>query len=67
MYKLKIYDDGFEDYENETFETREEALDFMSQIESERSAGAEDLFLSNPGDYPYDDDDDGLEFDIIRI
>lgn len=65
MYKLKIYDDGFEDYENETFETREEALNLMSQIESERSAGAEDLFLSNPGEYP--DDDDDLDFDIIKV
>ena len=68
MYKLKIYEEGFEEYENEVFETREEALDCMTQIGSNCRTGAEVLNLSNPGDYPYDEDDDfDIDYEIVEI
>lgn len=68
MYKLKIYEEGFEEYEDEVFETREEAMGCMAQIESDCRTGAEVLNLSNPGDYPYDEDDDfDIDYEIVEI
>lgn len=68
MYKLKIYEEGFEEYEDEVFETREEALDCMAQIESNCRTGAGVLNLSNPGDYPYDEDDDfDIDYEIVEV
>lgn len=68
MFKLKISDDSFEDYEKEVFETREEAQDCMDTIMSECRAGAEVLNLSNPGDYPCDEDDDfDIDYEIVEI
>ena len=68
MFKLKISDDSFEDYEKEVFETREEAQDCMDTIMSECRAGAEVLNLSNPGDYPYDEDDDfDIDYEMVEI
>ena len=68
MYKLKIYEEGFEEYENEVFETEAEAQECMNTIMSDYRTGAEVLNLSNPGDYPYDEDDDfDIEYDIVEI
>ena len=68
MYKLKIYEEGFEEYENETFETEEEAQEFLNTIISDCQTGAETLNLSNPGDYPYDEDDDfDIPYEIVKI
>lgn len=54
MFKLKIFEDGFEEYEDEVFETEAEAQECMDTIMSDCRAGAEVLNMSNPGDYPYD-------------
>ena len=51
MYKLKIFEEGFEDYEDEVFETEAEAQACMNTLMSECRTGAETLNLSNPGDY----------------
>lgn len=68
MYKLKIFEEGFEEYEEEVFETKEEAQACMDTIMSDCRAGAETLNMSNPGDYPYDEDDDfDIEYEIIKI
>lgn len=68
MYKIKFDNDDFEEYEDEVFETREGAMNCVAQIESECRAGAEDLYASNPGDYPYDEDDDfNIDYEIIKI
>ena len=40
----------------------------MAQIESNCRAGAEVLNLSNPGDYPYDEDDDfDIDYEIVEV
>lgn len=68
MYKLKIYEDGFEEYEDEVFETKEEAQECMDTIISDCRTGMETLNLSNPGDYPYDEDDDiDIDYEIVEI
>ena len=68
MYKLEIYEEGLEEYENETFETEEEAQEFMNTIISDCRTGAETLNMSNPGDYPYDEDDDfDIPYEIVKI
>ncbi len=68
MYKLYIHEAGFEDEENELFETEEDARDYMCEIESNCRAGAETLNMSNPGDYPYDEDDDfSIDYDIVEV
>lgn len=68
MYKIKFDNDDFEEYEDEVFETREDAMNCIAQIESECRIGAETLNMSNPGDYPYDEDDDfEIDYEIIKI
>lgn len=66
MYRLNINEEGFEEFEEEEFETREEAQEYMDQINSNYNAGMEVLNLSNPGDYPYDEDDD-IDYDIVEV
>ena len=68
MYKLKIFEEGFEDYEDEVFETKAEAQECMNTLMSEYRTGTETLNMSNPGDYPYDEDDDfDIDYEIIEI
>lgn len=66
MYRLNINEEGFEEFEEEEFETREEAQEYMDQINSNYHAGMEVLNLSNPGDYPYDEDDD-IDYEIVEV
>ena len=68
MFKLKIFEPGFEEYEDEVFETEAEAQECMDTIMSDYRTGAEVLNLSNPGDYPYDEDDDfDIDYEIVEI
>lgn len=68
MFKLRIYEPDFEEYEDEVFETEEEAQECMDTIVSECRTGAEVLNMSNPGDYPYDEDDDfDIDYEIVEI
>ena len=68
MFKPKIFEDGFEEYEDEVFETEAEAQECMDTLMSESRVGAETLSWSNPGDYPYDEDDDfDIDYEIVEI
>lgn len=52
-YKVIIhYSDGTSEEEDEIFETRAEAESHGSYVCSCIETGAEDLYLSNSGDYP---------------
>ena len=64
MTKYKIVIDGEE--EDEVFNTYEEAEEYALYLESCYHTGGEILEMSNPGDYPYDPDDE-LEYEIIEI
>lgn len=65
MTKYKtVFDDDLEEYE-ETFDTWEEAEEYGCQISSDYRAGCTDLHMSNPGDY--EEDDEGIDFDIEVI
>lgn len=68
MYKIHIFDEDYEDYEDEVFEAEEVAHEYMAQLMIDRQTGAEILNLSNPGDYPYDEDDDfDIDYEVIKI
>lgn len=68
MYKIHIFDEDYEGYEDEVFETEEDAHEYMCQFMSDCRTGAEVLNLSNPGDYPYDEDDDfDIDYEVIKI
>lgn len=68
MYRLNIFEDGFEDEENECFETEEEAQEYMNEINHNIRTGAEVLHMSNPGDYPFDEDEDyDVDYEIVEI
>ena len=59
-YKLILIDeDGYEDEQDEIFETEEEAEDYALYLEGCAQEGAEILHMSNPGDYP---DEEAEEF-----
>ena len=64
MAKYKVYFDGEED--DEVFDTYEDAEKYAFQWLSDWHAGAEVLEMSNPGDYPYDPNDEP-EYEIIEI
>lgn len=52
--------------EDEVFDTREEAEEYAMELLSDWHTGAEVLEMSNPGDYPYDPDEEP-EYRIIRV
>ena len=55
-------------HENGVFDTYEQALEAVSELESNMSTGAEVLHMSNPGDYPFDEDDDySVDYEITEI
>jgi len=61
--KYKVSFDG--DFEDEIFDTEEEAEDYALYLSSCAKEGAEILHMSNPGDYDADDYDDYYE--IVEI
>ena len=63
MPKYKVSFDG--DFEDEIFDTEEEAEDYALYLSSCAKEGAEILHMSNPGDYDADDYDD--DYEIIEI
>ena len=64
MTKFKII---FEDDEqNEIFNTYEEADDYARYLVSCYHSGGETMEMSNPGDYPYDADEEP-EYEIIEV
>lgn len=59
------WEDGDED--DEVFDTYEEAEAHALQSIGNYHAGADVLHLSNPGDYPEDDEDDDPEYEIVEV
>ena len=64
MAKYKVYFDGEED--DEVFDTFEDVDEYALQWLSDWHTGGEVLEMSNPGDYPYDPDDEP-EYEIVEI
>lgn len=63
MSKYKVIYDG--EFEDAIFNTIDEAEEYAMQMISESKQGAEDLNMSNPGDYDADDYDD--EYEIVEV
>ena len=63
MSKWKIFYNG--DFEDEVYDTEEEAEEEALYIVSCARLGAEILHMSNPGDYDEDDYED--EYEIVEI
>lgn len=64
---IMIYPDGNEEEDDEIFDSKSEAREYGEYLRSCSCTGREVLHLSNPGDYPYeDDDDDDIDFRIER-
>lgn len=69
MPKYKIvmqYPDGTNEEEDSIFDTKEDAEEYAHYLVGCSQEGAEILNLSNPGDYPLDDDEDP-DFEIVEI
>ena len=69
MAKFKVvmnYSDGTSEEDDEIFETEEEAEEHGLYMCSCYNVGSETLHLSNPGDYPLDEDDD-VDFKVIEV
>lgn len=66
-YQVKyIASDGESWVDDEVFDTEEEAFESGEYGCGCHSLGNEIFNLSNPGDYPLDEDDE-LEFEVIEI
>lgn len=63
MPKYKVSFDG--EFEDEIFDTEEEAEEYALYLSSCIKEGAEILHMSNPGDYDADDYDN--DYEIIEI
>lgn len=61
IYKIVIEGDE----QDEVFDTYEDAEEYASYLISCYHTGGEILEMSNPGDYPYDPDDEP-EYEIIE-
>lgn len=66
-YKAKFNENGLEDYEEELFDSYEEAEEYGYTILSACALGAEILRLSNPGDHPEPDEDEDPAFSVIEV
>ena len=74
-YKVMMMSDGEDDempmedgsYDDAVFDTEEEANEAGLEAVGNSRLGAEILFMSNPGDYPYDEDTYDVDFRIIEI
>lgn len=64
MAKYKIIFEGEE--EDEIFDTYKEAEEYALYLISCYHEGGEIMELSNPGDYPYDPDDEP-EYEIVEV
>lgn len=63
MAKYKIFMNG--EFEDEIFDTEEEAEEHALYLAGCASLGAEILHMSNPGDYDADDYDD--DYEIVEV
>lgn len=71
MTRYGIYlidEDGDRDEQDEVFSSEEEAEDYAIYLQGCSRLGAEILHMSNPGDYPYDEDDfEAPDYEIFEI
>ena len=66
-YKVNmLYADGTENEEDYIFDTEEEAIEHGEYMLSCLHLGEETMFMSNPGDYPLDDSDEGT-FEVFEV
>lgn len=66
-YKVILYfPDGTKQECEDIFDTEEEAIEYGNDACGDYRTGAEILHLSNPGDYPLEDDDE-LDYEVIEI
>lgn len=66
MSRFKVLFDG--EYEDEIFDTEEDAEEYALYLCSCTRVGAEILHMSNPGDYDYDEDSfEYPEYEIVEI
>lgn len=69
MAKYRVmmhYSDGTSEMEDEIFETREAAEEHGSYMCACTEQGAEDLYGSNPGDYPLEDAV-SADYEVIEV
>ena len=68
MAKYKIFWPESDEYEDEEFDSYDEAEEMAVYYSGCARLGAEMLNLSNPGDYPYDADDfDEPDYEIVKV
>lgn len=66
MTKFKVLFYG--EYEDEVFNTKEDAEEYALYLCSCAREGAEILHMSNPGDYDYDEDNfEDPDYEIVKI
>lgn len=66
MSKYKIVFDGEE--EDDVFDTEETAENYALYLCSCTHEGAENLYMSNPGDYDYDEEEfEDPKYEIIEV
>lgn len=66
MAKFKVLFYG--EYEDEVFNTKEDAEEYALYLCSCAREVAEILHMSNPGDYDYDEDDfEDPDYEIVKI
>ena len=63
MAKYKVIFDG--DEQDEVFDTEEAAEEYALYLCSCHRQGSEDLHMSNPGDYDYDEE--SPDYEIVEI
>jgi hypothetical protein len=61
------FSDGEEVEDDERFETEKEAEEYGLVMLSNYDTGAEVLNMSNPGDYPLDDDDEDPDIEVVEV
>lgn len=62
-----VIDSYEEDGDDGVFDTESEAEDYFTEWMSNYSTGGEVLNLSNPGDYPLDEDEEEPDYEIVEI
>ena len=65
-YRVILHTDTEDQIEDELFETEDEATEYGLYCCSCYRQGAEILNMSNPGDYPLDEDDE-MTFDVEEV
>ena len=61
------FSDGETYEDDELFDTEEQALEHASYLSSCYKSGMETLNMSNMGDYPLDDIDDNITYELVEV